>query len=125
MNEKHKGRIEQTLRQLIAELLMRKVKDPRVTEVSIIDVEMSKDYSLARIRYNVIGGSENLEDVQRGLESCRGFVRSQIKNHLRLRIIPELVFVYDSSLDRAMALEELIQQIHEEQDQSDDGADSE
>jgi ribosome-binding factor A len=123
MNGKHKGRVEETLRQLIAELLIRKVKDPRVTGVSIIDVETSKDYALARIRYNVIGGGENLGEVQRGLESCRGFIRSQIKNSLRLRVIPELVFIYDSSLDRAMALEELLRRIHEEQDRSDDGND--
>ncbi|HSG28899.1 MAG TPA: 30S ribosome-binding factor RbfA [Candidatus Krumholzibacterium sp.] len=114
MEGKYKARIEETIHQLVAELLMRRVKDPRVADVSVIRVEASSDYSVAKIYYNIIGGSEALEDVKTGLQSCRGFIRGNLKKHLRLRVIPELVFIYDSSLDRAMALEEIIEKIHTE-----------
>ena len=121
MDDKHKGRIEESIHQMIAELLIRRVKDPRVKFVSITGVEVSKDYSVAKILYNIVGGNEDMENVKKGLTSCRGFIRSQIKKKLRLRVIPELVFIYDSSLDRAMAIEELLQQIQDD-DASDEKA---
>ena len=114
MDDKHKGRVEESIHQMIAELLIRRVKDPRVKFVSITGVKVSKDYSVAKILYNVVGGNEDLENVKKGLTSCRGFIRSQIKKKLRLRVIPELVFIYDTSLDRAMAIEELLQQIQDD-----------
>ena len=116
MSEKQMGRAKELIRQRVADLLMRRVKDPRVSEVSIIDVELSADYSVAKIYYNIVGGSEGLDEVQKGLESCKKYIRNQLKKSVRLRIIPELVFQYDETLDRAMALEDLIQQIHEVED---------
>jgi ribosome-binding factor A len=118
MSERIKGRVEQTIRQLVAELLLRKVKDPRVTDVSILRVEVSKDYSVAKIYFNLIGGSEpeRVAEAEKGLLSSRGYMRMHVKKHLRLRVIPELVFIFDSSLDRAMHLEEIIESIHAEDD---------
>ena len=121
MNERNKGRIEETIRQTVAQLLLRKVKDPRVTDVSILRVDVSKDYSVAKIYFNLIGGSEpeRIAEAEKGLASSRGFMRMHVKKHLRLRVIPELVFRYDSSLDRAMHLEEIIESIHEEKEGED------
>ena len=113
MSDKSRGRIVETIRQLVAELLMRRVKDPRVADVSIIRVEVSKDYSVARIFYNLIDGdAAKAADAAEGLDSCRGYLRAQVKKHVRMRVIPELVFIYDVSLDRAMHIEELIDSIH-------------
>ncbi len=114
MNDRQKARIEDEIMALISELLLRRVKDPRVANVSITHVEAAKDYSVAKILYNVVGGAGNLDDVQRGLESSRRYMRSQIARRLRLRTVPELVFRYDRSLDRAMKIEELIDRIHQE-----------
>jgi ribosome-binding factor A len=118
MAEKQKARAEESIRQMVAELLLRKVKDPRVSGVSIIDVKLSKDYSVAKILYNILGGSGDSDEVRKGLESCRNYIRGQLKNSMRLRVIPELVFIYDVSLDRAMAIEELLQRIHDEEPES-------
>jgi len=116
MSERTKGRIEQTIRQTVAALLMRKVKDPRVTDVSILRVDVSRDYSVAKIYFNLIGGSEpeRVAEAEKGLLSSRGYMRMHVKKHLRLRVIPELIFIFDSSLDRAMHLEEIIENIHAE-----------
>ena len=117
MSERNRGRIEETIRQMLAELLLRKVKDPRVTDVSILRVEASRDYSIAKIYFNLIGGSEpeRVAEAEKGLASSRGFMRMHIKKHIRLRVIPVLIFIYDSSLDRAMHLEEIIDKIHSEE----------
>lgn len=125
MNERQRGRIEDEILVLLSELLLRRVKDPRVKNVSLTKVEASKDYSVARIFYNVLGGAADLGDVQRGLESSKKFMRSQIARRLRLRVIPELVFRYDSSLDRAMRIEELIEEIHREEEKRARPADKE
>jgi ribosome-binding factor A len=114
MNDKQKARVEDEIMALVSELLLRRVKDPRVAGVSLTHVEASRDYSTAKILYNVIGGAPDIEDVQRGLESSRRYIRSQIARRLRLRVVPELIFRYDRSLDRAMKIEELIERIHRE-----------
>lgn len=114
MNEKQKGRIEDEIMALVSELLLRRVKDPRVAGVSITHVEASRDYSTAKILYNVVGGAANPDEVQRGLESSSRYIRSRIARRLRLRVVPELIFRYDRSLDRAMKIEELIERIHRE-----------
>ncbi len=118
MNDKQKARVEDEIRALVSELLLRRVKDPRVAGVSLTHVEASRDYSTAKILYNVVGGAADLNEVQRGLESSRKYMRSQIARRLRLRVVPELIFRYDTSLDRAMKIEELIEQIHREEEES-------
>mgnify|MGYP006278627883 CR=1 FL=1 len=127
MTEKNKGRVEETIRQLVARLLMRKVKDPRVSDVSLTRVEVSRDYSVAKIYYNLIGGSppEKISEAENGLASSKGYIRSQIRSRLRLRVIPELIFIYDASLDRAMHIEELIGRIHEEKERAGEEGDGE
>lgn len=118
MSDRNRGRMVETIRQLVAELLIRRVKDPRVADVSITRVEISKDYSVAKLYYNLIGGSDAAKsaDAAAGLASCRGYLRGQVKRHVRMRVIPELVFIYDASLDRAMHIEELIDSIHADED---------
>ena len=123
MGEKQKARVEESIHQLIAELLVRRVKDPRVSNVSITRVQASKDYSVAKVMYNIIGGSDDRSAVDEGLRSCTGFLRNQIRSHLRLRIIPELVFIYDASLDKVMEIESLIETIHEEESKRETGDD--
>lgn len=117
MSEKHKARIEEEIMALIAELLLRRVKDPRVANVSITHVEAAKDYSSAKILYNIVGGANDPAVVQQGLVSCSSYLRGQIGKRLRLRVIPELLFRYDVSLDRAMKIDELIDKIHREDEE--------
>lgn len=120
MSEKHKARVEDEIMALVAELILRRVKDPRVANVSITRVEAAKDYSTAKIFYNIIGGSSDPAAVQQGLVSCARFLRGQIGRRLRLRVIPELIFRYDVSLDRAMKIDELIDRIHREEAERDE-----
>jgi len=58
MNEKQKARNEDEIKVLIAEIILRRVKDPRVAHVSITHVEASNDYSVAKILYNVVEGGD-------------------------------------------------------------------
>jgi ribosome-binding factor A len=125
MSEKQRARIEESIHKLVAELLVRRVKDPRVENVSITRVKASKDFTSAKILYNIIGGGSDKAEIEAGLKSCRGFIRGQLRKNLRLRVTPELTFIYDASLDTAMEIESLIQTLHNgnpEQNGEDDDA---
>jgi len=127
MSEKQKARIEEEIQALVAELILRRVKDPRVAHVSITRVEAAKDYSTAKVFYNVVGGTSDPAGVKKGLASCASFIRGQIARRLRLSVTPELVFLYDESLDRAMKIEEIIEQLHREEEgrtKEEDGEDA-
>jgi ribosome-binding factor A len=117
MKDKYKARLEEQLARFIAELFLRKMKDPRVANVTVQQVKASDDFSTAKIYYNIIGDDDDIEEVRAGLESSRNFIWNEIKNHFRLRKIPELTFVYDVSLDRAMKIENIIDEIHREREE--------
>lgn len=121
MKDKYKARMEEQLARFIAELFLRKLKDPRVANVTVQKVKAADDFSTAKIYYNMIGEDNDIEDVRAGLESSKSFIWNEIKNHFRLRKIPELIFVYDVSLDRAMKIESIIDEIHKEGGEEEDG----
>ncbi len=119
MGNKYKARRKEEIREFVAELIIRKVKDPRVSNVTIQKVEAPDDFSVAKIYYNIIGEKDEMELVRRGLTSCKGYIRSELRNHMRMRIIPELIFIYDKSLDKAMRIEKVLKKIHNDEEDSD------
>jgi ribosome-binding factor A len=114
MKDKYKARLEEQLARFIAELFLRKMKDPRIENVTVQKVKAADDFSTAKVYYNMIGEDNDIEEVRAGLESCRSYIWNEVKEHFRLRKIPELIFVYDVSLDRAMKIENIIDEIHRE-----------
>ena len=92
----------------IAELVRLQINDPRVRLVTITGVEVARDYSHAKIFFTRLDGKN--EDALLGLEHASGFIRSQLARGLKLRIMPQLHFVYDSSVERGSQLSQLIDQ---------------
>lgn len=99
-------RIAEQLQRELAELLRLEVRDPRVRMVTLTGVEVSRDYSHAKVYYTTLQG-EN-KDVQQGLERASGFLRSQVAHAMKLRVMPQLHFVYDASVERGAHLSQLI-----------------
>ncbi|MBP3387376.1 MAG: 30S ribosome-binding factor RbfA [Clostridia bacterium] len=114
---------EQVFREL--PVILREVKDYRLRKafVSITAVNVAKDLSSARIYYSAIpdGRSESLEvkDIQKGLESASGFIRSELAHRLNLRITPKLIFVFDDSAERALRISETLKVIGENENGND------
>ena len=96
----------------IALFLLRKVKDPRLTSVSIITAEVSKDLRRAVIYYSVLGDDRQVQKAAAGLDSAKGFIRSHLARELGLRVTPELVFKHDLSLARQEEMERLLKELH-------------
>lgn len=90
--------------------IIREVKDPRVSGafVSIVGANVSPDLSNAQIFYSVLGEENN---IQKGLVSATGFIRSELAKRLNLRITPKLTFIRDNNTERAMHISRILKEI--------------
>jgi len=100
-------RVGEQLQRELAKLLQFEVKDPRVTGVTVQAVEPSRDLSVAKVFYTVMGDKE-LAEVQQGLEKSAGFLRHELGQRLIMRHVPSLVFKYDDSVVRGATLSQII-----------------
>lgn len=109
MAQRRSRRVADLIQQEIAQLLMREIKDPRVGMVNITSVELTDDLSLARIHYSLLGDDspEARKRTAQGLRAAKGFLRSQL-GVLRLRHLPELQFLYDTSGASAARLNKIL-----------------
>lgn len=107
-NSSRIGRISDQIQRDLAGLIRTELKDPRVGFVTLTDVEVSQDYRHAKVFFTVLGDENVVEKAKEGLDSAAGFLRSGLAGGLRLRIVPELHFVYDVSVARGDHLSRLI-----------------
>ncbi len=99
-------RVGQQMQREIAELVRLQINDPRVKLVTITGVEVARDYSHAKIFFTRLDGKH--DEALKGLEHASGFLRSQLSRSLKLRIMPQLHFVYDASVENGSYLSNLI-----------------
>ncbi len=109
-------RVEEAIREEVAEFVQRELRDPRIGFVSVTRVEVSEDLRHARILVSVLGGEGDLERTLAGLESARGLVKAQVARRLGLRAAPEIVFAADRSLAHAERVTRLIRLVGERGD---------
>ena len=104
-------RLNESIKELLSELLLGRIKDPRIGFVTITAVKISSDLLTAKVYYSVMGGEEEKLESKRGLDSARNFLRKTVSKELKMHHAPELRFVYDDSLDKAIAIEEALKEI--------------
>ena len=95
----------------IADLLMHKVKDPRVRGVTLTGIHISDDLRHARIFYSFLGDREYKARIQSGLDSAKGFIKREIGIRINLRYMPDIVFQHDPTLETGNQIEKLFQKI--------------
>lgn len=105
-------RVADQIRMEVADILMRKIKDPRVRSVTVTDVELTNDLRIARVFVTALGTDAETRDVFAGLAKATGFVRSELGRRLTLRYLPEVVFVKDISGPRGDRVLQLLDEIH-------------
>lgn len=101
-------KIEAQMQRVLAGLISREVKDPRVGNVTITAVSLSPDMGLARVYFVPFASAHAPEEVRRGLTHAGGFLRGQVGRSLGLRHAPRLEFVLDDTAERAEGLTGLI-----------------
>jgi ribosome-binding factor A len=101
-------RIEAQMQRVLAELIARAVKDPRVGPVTITQVQLAADLGTARVYFVPFGEPGAHPQALEGLNAAAGFLRGEVGRTLALRHAPRLAFVADDAFDRAARLNELI-----------------
>ena len=91
----------------LSTIIRHQLKDPGVVAPSILDVEVSKDLSVAKVYFSVLN-PEDAESTLRGLNHASGFLQREIGKHLKARLTPRLNFIYDDTDIRGRELSDLI-----------------
>ena len=122
---KRTERVGDQIRMEIADILMRRVKDPRVGFVTVTAVDVTADLKQAWVYVTVLQqGAQEVETLG-ALSRAEGFIRGELGRRLTLRYVPALKFVKDTSIDRVTRVLNLLDEVRPKQAESrDDGAGS-
>jgi ribosome-binding factor A len=107
-------RLNDAIREELAELLRRDLRDPRLSAlISITEVDTSPDLALAHVYISVLGSDAETTDALRALRHAAGYLKREIGDRLRLRRVPNLDFRLDPSLARGARVMELLRGIEQ------------
>jgi ribosome-binding factor A len=98
---------------VVAEMLERRIKDPRLGFVTVTDVRVTGDTQNASVFYTVLGEADQLASTSAALESAKGLIRSEVGKQLGMRHVPSLEFIHDALPDSARHMDELLAQARE------------
>jgi len=109
---KRSQRLSILLREEIADIIMKKVKDPRLGFVTVTDVELSEDLKIARVFISVFKDEEK-EQALEILNAARGLIRSEASKRVRVKFIPSIEFRIDTSIAHGDRIDRLLGEIRE------------
>jgi ribosome-binding factor A len=109
MQGKRLDRVNQLIKEEVSLLLQRELKDPRLGFVTVTGVETTKDLRQAKVFVSVLGNEAQWAASLAALGSARGFIRNWLRQHLDLRVTPELDFRPDRSMQHAARIQELLE----------------
>jgi ribosome-binding factor A len=101
-------RLAERISKLVAEMLERRVKDPRLGFVTVTETRLTADLREATVFYTVYGSPEEREDTAAALRSATGIIRTEVGRQLGLRHTPSLTFVADALPDSARRIDDLV-----------------
>lgn len=106
-------KIADRIQVIVAEMLERRIKDPRLGFVTITDVRLTGDSQNATIFYTVLGEDADQASTAAALESAKGLLRSEVGKQLGMRHVPTLSFEYDGIPEGARHLDEVLAKARE------------
>lgn len=109
-------RVGQEIQAAVADVLARgKIHDPRVGYITVTGVKVSPDLRVARVYYSMIGSDEQKAATQEGLDAAKGFIRREVTSAVKLRVSPEIYFVFDPSLETGDRIERLLKEVKDKE----------
>jgi len=108
------ARLEGEVRTVLAGLLHQEVNDPRLAGVTVSVVRLSNDRSHARIYFSVIGDDERERQAGDGFSAANSFMRRELGRRMRLRTVPSLEFLRDTSYEYGDHMEKVFQKLHDQ-----------
>lgn len=113
-------RIQEQIQKVLTEMLETKVNDPRVDGVYITDVTVDRELDYANIYVSSLAGEAQAEEILEGLRNASGFIRYNLGQEVKLRVMPQLRFFWDETPERADRIETLLDEIREERESRQD-----
>ncbi|MGH2447661.1 MAG: 30S ribosome-binding factor RbfA [Chloroflexota bacterium] len=107
-------RVAEEIKRRASTFIRDELKDPRLGFITVTDVEVNSDLTLATIYVSVMGTPEEKEQSMEALQSAKGVVKRDIGDWLRMRTVPDVRFKLDNSLERGAHIMELIHTLEEE-----------
>ena len=108
------ARVADSIKNEVALLILRKIRDPRVYNVTITEVKITPDLRRAWINFSCL--DQNVDEVAAGLDSAKGFIRSHLAKVMGMRHVPELEFKHDLTINRMVEMDKIFHEIAEEDD---------
>ncbi len=111
---KRSKRVGDLFREEIADIIMHRVKDPRVGFITVTSVKVSEDLSYARVFVSVLK-KEETEETLRVLNSASGFIRSEVGKRVRIKRLPRFEFFEDETIEYGARIDSLLKKLKEEE----------
>ncbi len=111
MTEHRAERLGELIKEEVGQILQRDLKDPRIGFVSVTAVEVSNDYSHVKIFVSILGDEQSKSAALQGLESAKGYIRTELGKRIRMRHTPEVHIIADNSIERGSRIFELLEEI--------------
>lgn len=115
----NKERLEEIIQREVALIVQTDLKDPKIGFVTITDVELSKDKSVATIYVTFLGSENRNVAGLKALQQAKGYIRTALSKFLTIRRAPELIFEIDEAIENGQKIEKIIASIkdsHNDQD---------
>ena len=108
MSQRRVERLAEEIREEVAAIIARGLKDPRIGFVTVTRVALNPDLRTAHVNVGVLGDQAERDKTLKGLRQAAGFVRRELGQRVRMRHTPELVFHYDAGLDATDRIAQLL-----------------
>ncbi|MDQ7024473.1 MAG: 30S ribosome-binding factor RbfA [Anaerolineae bacterium] len=103
-----RARVNERIRTILSELLLREVSDPRLQGITVTEVSLDSELMYATVYVNALGDEEREDEVMSALKKAGGYLRHEVGQRIRLRNTPELNFRWDKSLAEAERINQLL-----------------
>ena len=106
-------RVEEAIKEEVAQILQRELKDPRIGFVTVTQVKVTADLQHATVYFSLMEGQGSLAETEAGLKSSTGFIRRLLGQRLKIRVTPEVHFRSDSSIAESIRISKLLDSLNE------------
>jgi len=107
------GRVSEQIKKELSLILQKELKDPRIGFTTITSVEATNDLSQAKVYLSILGTEQQKEATLKALAKGTGFIRGELAKRIRLRIVPQLIFIFDASIEYGSHIETLLSKLNE------------
>ena len=111
-------RVGGQIQKVLSDILLKRIKDPRLEMTTITGVKLSRDLRSARIYFITSGTQKNIEAATEGFKSALGYMKRTLASRLGLRYMPDLKFFYDESFNYGSHIDNIIKMINSENEQN-------